>query len=334
MKRKLFLLIFVVLFSGVILATPPILILNLFWNPMSNPPGPDVKSSVDDFENALNTLGYSYDRVDMDLNSSITTVNFDPYQLVIIIDGVTCFTVENHRMTASEGQHIKDYLQNGGKVYMEGNDVWLFDVVNNNTYDFSNDFGFSATDVGSDPYNNWFDCYELKGKSGTFTAGVDMFFDDPDNHNSCFWTTKLEPSKTGASSIFDLYPEDLNLYFPFSCAVAYDSGTYKTIAAGFELGALSSSSSGDTKTTLVQKIIDWFGITASVDYGDLNGDGNVDTTDFQTLANYLAGNLNHGDDPFTSPLSNADLDGSGDVNCTDLTILANYLTGNITSLPF
>ncbi len=330
MRKKIFLLIFIVLFSGVIFATPPILILNLFWNPATSPPGPDPKSSVDDFENALNALGYSYDRVDMDLNSSITTVNFNPYQLVIIIDGVTCFTVENHYMTDPEGQHIKDYLDNGGKVYMEGNNVWLFDVVNNNTYDFSNDFGFTATDLS----DNWFDSYELKGISNTFMDGVDMFFDDPDNHNSCFWEYQLDASKEGASNIFTMYPQDLNTYYPFPCCVAYDSGTYKTIAAAFELGALKSSNSGDTKTTVVQKIIDWFGITASVNYGDLNGDGNVDTTDMQILENYLAGNQAHGTDPFSSPLSWADLDNSGNVDCADLTILANYLSGNITSLPF
>ncbi len=330
MKRKIFLYFFLFLFSGFIFSTPPILILDLFWNPTANPPGPDQKSSVDDFENALTTLGYSYDKISLDLNTSITTVDFSPYQLVIIIDGVTCFTVENHRMTNAEGQHIKNYLQSGGKVYMEGNNVWYFDVVNNSTYDFSNDFGFTASDLS----DNWFDSYELKGISGTFMAGVDMFFDDPDNHNSCFWEYQLEANKQGAFNLFTMYPQDLNTYYPFPCAVAYDSGTYKTIAAAFELGALNSSNSGDTKTTLVQKIIDWFGISSSPNYGDLNQDGQVNTTDYQIMANYLAGNVSQGESPFTAPLSSADLDDSGSVNCRDLTIMANYLIGNITSLPF
>ncbi len=78
--------------------------------------------------------------------------------------------------------------------------------------------------------------------------------------------------------------------------------------------------------------IDWFtfgeGSTVG-SKGDVNGDGEIDSTDVTLLKRYLLRKTSLTGDNF----SNADTNGDGEVDSTDLTLLKRYILRKITSFP-
>ncbi len=120
--------------------------------------------------------------------------------------------------------------------------------------------------------------------------------------------------------------------------------------SGTLVGTLPVSSTGDwnayeEQTCTINKVtgindlyvvftgavnIDWFTFVAggtSVTLGDLNSDGQINSTDFALMKRYLLG---------LDTLENtesADLDGSGAVNSIDIALLKQYLLGIITDFP-
>ncbi|WP_243467072.1 dockerin type I repeat-containing protein [Acetivibrio straminisolvens] len=66
-------------------------------------------------------------------------------------------------------------------------------------------------------------------------------------------------------------------------------------------------------------------------YGDLNGDGRVNSTDFSLLKRYLLGNISVF--PHERGAEAADLNLDGRINSTDYSILKRYLLNSIPSLP-
>ncbi|HOP93861.1 MAG TPA: glycosyl hydrolase [Acetivibrio thermocellus] len=66
-----------------------------------------------------------------------------------------------------------------------------------------------------------------------------------------------------------------------------------------------------------------------ITYGDLNGDGKVNSTDLTIMKRYILKNF----DKLAVPEEAADLNGDGRINSTDLSILHRYLLRIITSFP-
>ncbi|MDQ2085784.1 dockerin type I domain-containing protein [Herbivorax sp. ANBcel31] len=66
-----------------------------------------------------------------------------------------------------------------------------------------------------------------------------------------------------------------------------------------------------------------------ISYGDLNGDGIIDSTDYTILTRYLLEVI----DDFPAPKEAADLNGDGSIDSTDLFILRRYLLAYIDSFP-
>jgi len=67
---------------------------------------------------------------------------------------------------------------------------------------------------------------------------------------------------------------------------------------------------------------------ATYSVGDLDGQGSFTTMSLVILQNYLAGNIVHGDEPFTQPLLAADLNGDHQVDATDLRLMADRMAEN------
>ena len=68
-------------------------------------------------------------------------------------------------------------------------------------------------------------------------------------------------------------------------------------------------------------------VTVPTKYGDVTGDGNINSNDYTRLTKYLAGTTSY------VCLDNADVDGNGSVTRNDLTLLSQYLNKTISSFP-
>lgn len=106
---------------------------------------------------------------------------------------------------------------------------------------------------------------------------------------------------------------------PTTSSKRYGGGLIKlTKATKIKAIAVKSSS----KSAVMTKT---FYITTK--YGDVTGDGNINTTDYTRLKNYLAGKTTY------ICKDNADCNGSGGLSSKDLTVLNQYLNGKISKLP-
>ena len=149
----------------------------------------------------------------------------------------------NHVLGDGEAQVLKDYLDMGGNVYMEGGDTWYFDPQTV----LQPMFNISPLSDGTS------DLYGVVGKDGTFTQG--MSFNYAGENSFMDHIDPITPAFTIFSNFSPIY----------NCAVAYNSGYYKTIGASFEFGGLTDGISPSTKTELMNKILEFFEVIVPVE---------------------------------------------------------------------
>jgi hypothetical protein len=218
------------------------------------------------------------------------------YDMVFVCLGVY---PSNDPLTSSQANDIVDYIQNGGKVYMEGADCWCYD---DHRDVYNPHFGVSEDGDGSS------DLYQVAGYSGTFTEGMSFVYNGENNYMD-----RLDALiDSGAYRIF-FNPANSRGY-----GVAREAGTKRTVALSFELGGLVDDVSPSIRANLIREILDFFGL--DIASGDVNGDGRVSVTD----AAYLARFLHHGG-PGPDPFLSGDLDGDFDVDSDDLAELMHVL---------
>jgi PKD repeat protein len=148
-----------------------------------------------------------------------------------------------HILTSAEGQTLKVYLNQGGRIYMEGGDTWYYDQISYptvlhpmfNVKGLKDNGGALAT---------------LNGKSATFTAGMSFVYGGDNNY-----IDKIAPENVGYS-IFT------NSTSTFDVAVANEQNGYKTIGAAHEFGGLTDNLSS-AKKELMQQYLDFFGVAGS-----------------------------------------------------------------------
>jgi len=160
------------------------------------------------------------------------------YSTLFVCLGVS---TKKHVLTTNEGQLLAAFVDGGGKLYMEGGDTWYYDpktavhpkFKTNGVMDGGSDLSTETGQVGQ----------FAEGLSFTYTGDKDFI-----DHISA------------SSPAFTLFKNSMPLYIS---AVAYDAGTYRTIASAFEFGGLQNGEAPSTQSEYMHRIIDFFGILSS-----------------------------------------------------------------------
>ena len=174
-----------------------------------------------------------------------------PEDLTLYSSVFVCLGIysSNHALSTDEGQALADYLNNGGNLYMEGGDTWVYDPQTA----VHPMFGITGIEDGSG------DLGTLLGQTGTFTEGMTYTYS---GENA--WIDRISPNGS-AFSIF------LNQLPPYTTAVANIGSTYRTIGSSHEFGGIDDDEF--TKDYLMFKYLEFFGIDAVwVGVNELNQD--------------------------------------------------------------
>jgi hypothetical protein len=146
----------------------------------------------------------------------------------------------NHVLTSYEGQQLAEFLDNGGRIYMEGRKTWRDDP------------GTPVQPKFSLTTNNTVGVYDtITGIDGTFTQGFSLV-NQAVTPFSFYYLVPVPPA-------FNILQDNNNLQ---SCAVAYDSGIYKTIGALFEYGTMTGIPPSASKDLLLE-YLEFFDIEIS-----------------------------------------------------------------------
>jgi len=170
----------------------------------------------------------------------------------------------NHVLSTEEGIILKEYLDGGGNVYMEGGDTWYFDPPTAvHPY-----FHINATADGSD------DLFIVEGAAGTPYAGMYITYN---GENS--WMDHIEAA-SGSQRIL------INNSLGTGVGVAYDGSGYKTIGTAFEFGGLLDGVTPSTKEDLLLEMLDFFEIEIIITGIEDDLNSAAIPTDFVLKPNY------------------------------------------------
>lgn len=147
------------------------------------------------------------------------------------------YHTSNHELTLGEAQKLADFLDDGGKIYMEGRKTWHEDPGTPLQPKFSLTTVWEVTIFDT-----------ITGIDGTFTQGFNLL-NDAYMYFSYYYLVPVEPA-------FSIHQDNNILH---SCAVAYDAGTYRTIGSLFELGTMTGLPP-HTTTELLKEYLEFFGI--------------------------------------------------------------------------
>ncbi len=158
--------------------------------------------------------------------------DLDMYKCIFLCLGVFD---NNHILTADEGSTLAHYLDNGGRLYIEGGDTWSY----NPETPVHSKFKIEGLEDGSGDLGIQF------GQDGSFAEGM-LYPYSGDNE----YIDRIAP----IDNAFELFRNQIPSYCN---AVALDEGTYKTVGVSFEFGGLSDNQ--NTKEELMILILEFFG---------------------------------------------------------------------------
>jgi len=155
----------------------------------------------------------------------------------------------NTQITPEQGAQIETFLMNGGTFYLEGGDVWGYDP-GTGAWDPGPWTGVTGADDGSADLAN------VLGLANSLIPGVEGYTWAYTGENNWIDQLTVGPVQGGtAEGIFQ------NADVGYTCGVAYDQGTFKSVGVSFELGGLSGDMSFDS---LVLLIADFFDLITDV----------------------------------------------------------------------
>ncbi len=138
-----------------------------------------------------------------------------------------------------EAAALVSYLDQGGNVYLEGGDIWCWDSEPATLKSY---FHVSPEGDGTG------DLLTVGGVAGTFTEGMTFSYTGENSYVDHLGAT---------APAFEVLT---NATVGYGCAVAHDGGTYRTVAASFELGGLVDAAPPSTRQELVGRILEHFGL--------------------------------------------------------------------------
>ncbi|MBK7174932.1 MAG: T9SS type A sorting domain-containing protein [Bacteroidales bacterium] len=213
---------------------------------------------------------------------NVMPADISGYQTIFVCLGTSN---KKHVLTSTEGQKLADFLTAGGKLYMEGGDTWYYDTKTavhpmfkaNGVMDGGNDLSVET------------------GQAGTFCDSLSFAFAG-DNE----FIDHIAP----IAPAFSIFKNNMPVYIS---AIAYDAGTYRSIASAFEFGGLTSGDFPSTRNEYMRRIIEFFGVLSTPLAANFMGSPiNVCEGGTVTFNNYSTGGANAwqwsfpGGDPETS----------------------------------
>jgi hypothetical protein len=183
-----------------------------------------------------------------DYNYTLPVTALDQYLAVFVCVGIYS---SNYVIDAgsAEASALVSFVNSGGRMYLEGGDVWYWDPYYNDGYDFGPLFGINAVDDGSS------DLATVQGQSGTFTVGMSFPYG---GENA--WIDHIDATGSGFVVFRNSSPA-------YNCGVANDAGSYRTVGTSFEFSGLTDGSPPSTKAALADSIMHFFGIFVGVEEG-------------------------------------------------------------------
>ncbi|MFU8844502.1 MAG: M14 family zinc carboxypeptidase [Bacteroidales bacterium] len=145
----------------------------------------------------------------------------------------------NHVLSATEGQSLAGFLNNGGNLYMEGGDTWYYDPSTTVHPMFNiNPVSDGSGDLGT-----------ITGQAGTFTEGMSFSYSGDND-----WIDHIEPILP-AQKIWQ------NQSPAYGTGVAHDAGSYKTIGVSHQFSGLSDGIPPSTQVELMSAYLEFFGLS-------------------------------------------------------------------------
>ncbi len=206
----------------VVIGQIPVLIIDLDGNHNS---GPVIKS-------CLTNLSFSADYM------TTWPLVLGPYQSIFVCLGT--YSV-NAVLTEGQGQALANFLNAGGKVYMEGGDTWAY----NTPTPVHPMFMIEGDTDGSG------DISILNGMAQTMVDGMAFAFSGDNSY-----IDRILPLQTAVPLFQNSSPQ-------YYTAIAYDGGIYKTIGSSFEFGGLLDGTNRSLKDSLMMQYINFFGLSGA-----------------------------------------------------------------------
>ncbi len=231
-------------------------------------------NSGDDIINAMNDLGIASDYT--------TTFPAEPelYSSVFVCLGIYS---NNHQLTTAEGQILANYLNSGGKLYMEGGDTWAYDSQTT----VHAMFGINGTADGTA------DLGTVLGVAGTITEAMSFSYSGDNS-----WIDHLEAINDGTLILNNQSPA-------YGCGVINEQPGYKTIGVSFEFGGLDAN-----RVDLMEEYLIFFDLIQTLSANFIADFTNISTNESVQFSNTSGGNpltfswTFEGGTPATSNLKN------------------------------
>ena len=207
---------------SVIIGQIPVLIIDLDGNRNSGPV----------IQGCLTNLSVSADYV------TSWPLVLGPYQSIFVCLGTYS---DNAVLTDTQGQILANFLNAGGKLYLEGGDTWAY----NTATPVHPMFKIEGDSDGSG------DLSTVNGMTGSMVDGMSFGYSGDNSY-----IDRILPLENAIPLFQNSSPQYYN-------TIAYDGGTYKTIGSSFEFGGLQDGTESSVKDSLMMHYIEFFGISGA-----------------------------------------------------------------------